>query len=76
VLLMAGCRAASELLLLPCLQQNVRDGGPKACEINHTPSCSWCEADALAIKEHASQKILCQAGTWAHAEAKVGTGSK
>lgn len=73
---MAGCRAASDLLQLPCLQQNVHDGGPKACEINHIPSCSWGEADAPAIKKHASQKILHQAGVWAHAEPKVGTGWK
>ena len=71
---MQSCFGAA--LQLPCLQQNVRDGGPKACEINHAPSCSWCEADAPAIKEHASQKILRQAGTWAHAEPKLGTGSK
>lgn len=76
MLLTAGCRAALELPQLPCLQQNVHDGGPKACEINHVPSRSWCEADALAIKEHASQKIFHQAGTWAHAEPKVGTDSK
>lgn len=72
MLLTAGCRAAAGMPQLPCLQQNVRDGGPKACEINHAPSCSRCEADAPAIKEHASQKMLCQAGTWAHAELKGG----
>lgn len=48
----------------------------KACETNHTASCSWGEADAPAIKEHASPKMLCQAGRWAHAEAKVGTDSR
>lgn len=72
---LVGCGAAALLPQPPCLQQNIRNGGPAICKLNHTASCSWCEADALAIKEHASWMILRQAGTRARAELEVGTGS-
>lgn len=73
--LLVGCGAAAWLPQPPCLQQNVCNGGPAICKLNHTASCSWREADASAINEHASRMILCQAETRACAELEVGMGS-